>query len=624
MEPAEQGEPMSTNCGRLLRVNLSTGAGVWEPIPSDHHQRFIGGRGLGIRYLYEELGAQTDPLGPENKLLLLSGALGGTKAMGFGRWIAMTRSPQTFGLARSVGGGNLAAFLKFAGCDLLILEGKAPQPSHLLIDGDGPRLLPADHIWGLDTQETQRVLKDTHGKRTQTGCIGPAGEKLVRYAVIAHGTRTASRCGVGTVMGSKNLKAVSINVPAKPLQPARPERFAALLQQHASILKDHKRRVKMHTFGTTFLAEMTRLMGILPVKNFQMGDMEDIEGIFTDAYAAMRVGTHGCYNCMTRCGQIHEVTDGPYRGSWSEGPEYETIWAFGSQVGNTDAAVTVAADNLCDVLGLDTISTGNTIGFAMELFQRGILTTADTGGMELRWGDGQALMDLIRKIANREGIGEILAEGVKRAAEIIGKGADRYAIHCKGLELPAYEPRAAKIHGLSMATSNIGGSHMYGYARQEIAGKHDPRPVDRFADSGNGDIAALNQIGKALEETGILCNFADSGMTQDLLANMYAAGTGFEECADVEYLHLVGERIVTLERCFNIRFGFSRKDDALPHRMVTEPLENAGAATGQVVRNLDALLDEYYQALGYDGDGKPTAKRLQTLGIDDIVSHETK
>jgi aldehyde:ferredoxin oxidoreductase len=465
---------------------------------------------------------------------------------------------------------------------------------------------------------TQKTLEGEHGKRTQTACIGPAGERLVRFATITHGSRTASRCGVGTVMGAKNLKAISIVAKARPLEPYDKARYAELLKEHTAILKEHKRRVKMHTFGTTFLAQMTREMGILPVKNFQTADMEGIEALFTDGYANMRIGTHGCFNCMTRCGQVHQVTTGPYAGAKSEGPEYETIWAFGAEVGNTEVGATVKADNLCDLLGLDTISTGSAIGFAMELFQRGIITTDDTDGMELRWGDHRAMLHLIEKIGKREGFGRLLGEGTKRAAEIIGKGAERYAIHAKGLELPAYEPRAAKTHGLSMATSNIGGSHMYGYARQEISGKPDPRPVDRFADEGNGDIAAYNQIEKALEETGILCNFADSGMTHELLGKLIAAATGFEECQDVTHLKLVGERIVCLERCYNVREGFSRKDDTLPERMLTEPLTNAGPATGQIVRNLDGLLDEYYRSLGYTGDGIPTEEKLRELGLDTL------
>jgi aldehyde:ferredoxin oxidoreductase len=254
----------------------------------------------------------------------------------------------------------------------------------------------------------------------------------------------------------------------------------------------------------------------------------------------------------------------------------------------------------------------------MELFQRGILTKDDTDGVELKWGDHQAVLDLIEKIAAREGLGRILGEGTRRAAAAIGKGAQYYAMHSKGLEIPAYEPRAAKTHGLSMATSNIGASHMYGYARQEIAGRGGPRAVDRFADEGNGDIASYNQIGKALEETGILCNFADSGMTHELLGKLLAAGTGHEEFDDVDYLRLVGERIICLERCFNVRDGFSRKDDTLPQRMLTEPLPNAGPATGQVIRNLDGLLDEYYDSLGYSREGIPTEKKLTELGLDNV------
>jgi len=610
---------MSTYTGSFLRVNLSSGAITRDRVPIDLRKKFIGGRGFGISYLFSETRPGTDALAEENKLLFLPGALAGTNAHGFGRWIVMTKSPLTGGLARAVGGGNFAAFIKFAGYDFIVIEGRSPVPSYLLIHEDGVEIRDAADLWGLDTQLTQEALAAKHGKRTQSACIGPAGERLVRFAAITHGTRTASRCGVGTVMGAKNLKAIAINAKAISPKAHDEELFKALVKEHSGILKDHKRRIKMHTFGTTFLAQMTREMGILPVKNFQTGNLEGIENLFTEAYARMRTGSHGCFNCITRCGQVHEVKEGPYQGARSEGPEYETIWAFGPQVGNIDVGATVAADRLCDLLGLDTISTGSAIGFAMELFQRGIITQKDTDGMELSWGDHHAVLELIRKIANREGFGKLLGEGTKRAAEAIGKGAERYAMHAKGLELPAYDPRAAKIHGLSMATSNIGGSHMYGYARQEISGKPDPRPVDRFADEGNGDIAAYNQIDKALEETGILCNFADSGMTYELLGKLLAAATGFNEFEDVNYLRLVGERIVCLERAYNVREGFSRKDDHLPERMTSEPLTNAGPATGSMVRNLDRLLDEYYDALGYDLNGVPTRRKLQELALEDVA-----
>jgi aldehyde:ferredoxin oxidoreductase len=609
---------MSTYTGFFLKVNLSSGVVSRDRVPVDLQEKFIAGRGFGISYLFSETRPGIDPLSEENKLLFLPGVLAGTNAHGFGRWIVMTKSPLTGGLARAVGGGNFAAFIKFAGYDFITIEGRSSVPSYLLIHEDGAEIKAAADLWGLDTQLTQQALARTHGKRTQTACIGPAGERLVRFATITHGTRTASRCGVGTVMGAKNLKAIAINVRTKSLDPQHEELFKALVKKHSEILKDHKRRIKMHTFGTTFLAQMTREMGILPVRNFQTGNMEGIENLFTEAYSRMRTGSHGCFNCITRCGQVHEVKDGPYQGSRSEGPEYETIWAFGPQVGNIDVGATVEADRLCDLLGLDTISTGSVIGFAMELFQRGVITREDTGGLELNWGDHRAILEMIKKIANREGFGKLLGEGTKRAAEAIGKGSEKYAMHSKGLELPAYDPRAAKIHGLSMATSNIGGSHMYGYSRQEISGKSDPRPVDRFADEGNGDIAAYNQIAKALEETGILCNFADSGMTYELLGSLLAAATGFEEFEEVDYLKLVGERIICLERAYNVREGFSRKDDRLPERMTKEPLTSAGPATGSMVRNLDRLLDEYYDALGYDRNGVPTRRKLQELGLGDI------
>jgi aldehyde:ferredoxin oxidoreductase len=607
---------MSSYASYLLRVNLSSGSVSREPISRSFQRKFVGGRGFGIGYLFDEVKPGIDPLGEDNKLILMTGALAGTSARGFGRWIAMTKSPLTDALARAVGGGNFAAYIRFAGYDLIILEGKAEKPSLLMIDGNKVEVKDASKLWGLDTKETQDAICEKYGSRAQTACIGPAGERLVRYATITHGTRTASRCGVGTVMGSKNLKAVTILAKASPPKASNEALFRELNMKHGAILKDHKRRVKMHKFGTTFLAIMTREMGILPVKNFQMGDMEGIENLFTEAYQKMRIGSHGCYNCVTRCGQVHEVKDGLYVNSISEGPEYETIWAFGSQVGNTDAGATVEADRMCDLLGLDTISTGSSIGFAMELYQRGIISGSHTDGMDLKWGDTRSVMSLIRKIAYREGFGSILGEGTRRAADIIGNGAYKYAIHCKGLELPAYEPRAAKIHGLSMATSNIGGSHMYGYARQEISGKDDPRPVDRFADHGYGDVAAYNQICKALEETGILCNFADSGMNYELLGGLLASATGFSEFDDLDYLKLVGERIVTLERCFNVREGFSRKDDTLPERMLTEPLANAGPATGEIVRNQDALLDEYYDALGYNSLGIPSEQRLRKLDLN--------
>lgn len=609
---------MSTYAGRFLRINLTKKSFQTELIPENVKKDWVGGRGFGIRYLYDEIKPGIDPLGPENKLLFLTGVLGGTTAQGFSRYIVMGKSPSTGCVGRAVGGGNFGAQIKFAGVDFLLVEGASEHPVYLFIDERGVQFLDASHLWGLDTQETQRRISEFHGPAIQSACIGPAGEKGVRFATITHGRRTASRCGMGTVMGSKKLKAIAIHAKGKII-PNNPSAFKEAVEKQISILKTHPRRVRMTDCGTTILIEVADHLGCYPTRNFQAGRMEGIEKLFPEEFAKIKLKNFGCYRCMTRCGQVHEVKEGVLKGAYSEGPEYETIWAFGGQVGNNDLATIVMADSLCDHLGLDTISTGNAIGFAMELFEKGIISKKETDGLDLCWGNTQTILSLVEKIGRREGLGRLLGEGVRRAAEQIGRGAERYAMHSKGLELPAYEPRSIKGYGLSYATSNIGGSHMYGRPRQEIYGTSDPRPVDRFTEEGKGDIVALVQKQQAAEEVVIVCAFGNSGLTPSLLGELLASGSGIEEFKDPIYLEEVGEGIVCLERCFNVREGFNRKDDTLPERMFTEQLLNAGEATGQMIRNMDALLDEYYDAFGYDRRGIPTPQRLTQLGLKEVA-----
>jgi aldehyde:ferredoxin oxidoreductase len=531
--------------------------------------------------------------------------------------MAITRSPLTGAYGRAVGGGKFGAYLKFCRIEFLVLEGRAEEPSYVLVEGETARVLPAADLWGLDTWETQQRLKALHGERVQSAVIGPAGESGVRFATINNEWRTASRCGVGTVMGSKRIKAVCLAPGQRWLPPLGDEaRFKDMVAAQARMLREHPRRKKMTALGTTLMTLRMDEMGLFPVKNFQEGHLPNVEAISAEKFQELKVGDYGCYGCSTRCGNIFRVREGLYRGAESEGPEYETIFAFGGEVGNTEIGAIIAGDRLCDLLGIDTISTGVAIGFAMELAEKGILKENDLDGLDLRWGNHRALLALIEKIGRREGLGRLLGEGVRRAAQTIGQGAEAYAMHSKGLEFPGYEPRSAKAHGLSYATSNIGGSHMYGYARQEISGAREPREIDRFADNEKGDIAAFNQINKAREETLILCNFADSGITREWLAGLLEAATGLAEFKDLSHLDRVGERIVTLERCFNVREGFSRREDTLPRRMLEEPLQNAGPATGEVYRSFDRLLDEYYQALGYDSQGRPGEAVLQDLGLE--------
>jgi aldehyde:ferredoxin oxidoreductase len=490
---------------------------------------------------------------------------------------------------------------------------------------DRCQILDAGELWGKNTAETQQWLKERHGRNTRAACIGPAGERLVKYACIASERRTAGRCGAGTVMGSKNLKAIAINAE-RSLDLHDPAAFKQLVKEQLGSIKANKGYLRHKEMGTTATQDATLDLGMYPVKNFRYGRMQDYRKLLGEEYRKLRTGEFGCYSCLARCGKIHNVTSGPYAGAHSEGPEYESIWAFTGSIDSTSIEATIAADQLCDDLGLDTISTGAAIAFAYELYEKGILTSGDTDGLELAYGDHSALMPLIQKIALREGFGDILAEGAMRAAAAIGHGSEAYAMHVKGLELSAYEPRASKSQGYNYATANIGASHNYGYAIQEVRGVPVPRKVDRFAEEENADIVIYNQDRTATIEVGIACIFAAGwGWFPDVFSRMLAAATGIEQFADVDYLGKVGERIFNLERAFNVREGFSRKDDYLPQRLRTEPLHTLGApGEGEMVREHDKFLDRYYQLRGWTKDGIPTPEKLRELGLGHVLGDMRK
>jgi aldehyde:ferredoxin oxidoreductase len=608
---------MPTYTGNLLRVNLSTGQITTENIDKSIFEDFIGGRGLGISYLHRELEPNTDPLGEDNKLLLLNGPLAGTNAQAVSRWIACTKSPLTGAVARSVAGADFGAWLKFAGYDLIIIEGKANQPVYIHLTNESCQIRDARDIWGKNTLETQELLNQRHGETTRSACIGPAGENLVNYAAIVSARRTAGRCGTGTVMGSKKLKAIAINAQRRVHQ-HDPDMFKQLVKEQISLIKANKVYHKHAEWGTTDTHDTTNLLGIYPVRNFRFGQQNGHEKLSAEEYRRLRTGEFGCYSCMAQCGKEHTVSSGPYAGALSEGPEYESIWAFSGPIDSDNIEATIAADQMCDDLGIDTISTGNIIGFAYELYEKGILTKKDSDGLNLTYGNHQSMIALIKKIAYREGIGNILAEGSRKAAAIIGKGAEAYAIHVKGLELPAYEPRGSKCQGFNYATSNIGGSHAYGYAGQEVLGWPFPRIVDPFAEEENADVVVFNQNRNAMGEVGVVCSFSMGwGWFPALFSKMLVATTGIDQFADIDYLWKVGERIVNLERCFNSNQGFSREHDTLPPRILREPLlAEETPSNGQMVKNQDKFLDRYYQIRGWTKEGIPTPQKLKELNID--------
>jgi aldehyde:ferredoxin oxidoreductase len=608
---------MKGHAGRLLRVNLSSGKAVDEPLPLPVARDFIAGRGFGIKYLYDELAPRIDPLGEENKLILVPGLLAGTPAQSMARWLAYAKSPLTGCVARACGGGDFGAWMKFAGYDLIILEGKADRPVYVYVTRDGAEIKDAREIWHKDTASTQEWLSGEHGNDIRTACIGPAGEKLVKYAAIVTGRRTASRCGVGTVMGSKLVKAVTIKA-SRNVNLHDPEGFGRIVKEQIAIMRSTKGYDEKREFGTTDGAFKNNFLGIYPTRNYRYGDLEDFSTLTEEPYKKIRVGEFGCYSCSIRCGKIHEVTDGPYAGARSEGPEYESYWVFSGPIESNDIGATVAADQLCDDLGLDTISTGNTIGFAYELYEKGIITESDTGGLELTYGNHQALLKLIGMIGRREGFGDLLAEGSARAAKSIGKGAEQYAMQVKGLELAGYEPRGTKGTGFAYATSTIGGSHNNGSVVFQEFGLPMPRAVERFTEEGKTDLVIYNQNTSGLE-VGIACAFATlfcGDWYERLFPGMLQAATGIEEFADWDYLNMVGDKIWNLERVFNVREGFDRRHDTLPRRFLTEPLHTRKAeGEGQVIRNLEGFLDEYYQMRGWTNNGIPSPDKLRKLGL---------
>ncbi len=611
---------MSGYMNRILRVNLSDAKFSEESLGETLIHDYVGGRGFGVKLLYDDMKPGSDPLGESNELIFLTGPLAGTNAQSFGRLKVFFKSPLTGTYFKSAAGGHFGAELKFAGFDGIILSGVAEKPVYLWIHDGKYELRNADYLWGLDCDDTHTLIREElHDPLVRVACIGPAGENGVKYAGIFSDRRAAGRGGGGAVMGAKRLKAIVCRGSSR-VEVADREAFTTAVKKQ---IKEYQANPMFAGFSQsgTQIAEFTNVLGMYPTKNFREGVLPNWQEIEGAAYAKLRVRKTQCHVCMVHCGNLTRVYSGKYAGAWSEGPEYETTWAFTGPVNKADIGLTVAADKLCDDLGLDTISTGSSIGFAYELYERGIITAKDTGGLELAFGNNEPVMALIRQIAYRQGFGAVLADGTREAARHIGKEAEQYAIQVKGLELPAYDPRGAKSHGLNLLTSNIGADHNTGYSAQELFGSPVPKPVDRFAVEGKGELTKWNQDLTALFETGILCSFIPSmGMLSvETFGKLLSAATGISDFADASYLWHVGERIYNLERMFNVREGLTSKDDMFPKRLTSEPMP-VGPSKGQVFE-AEALLKDYYRARGWNiRTGIPTATKLKGLGLSFAVT----
>ena len=614
---------------RILRINLSNGALTVEEPGLAYFRRYLGGWNIVADVLLREVPKGADPLGPENKLVFAPGVLTGLPFPGASRNTVGARSPLTGAFGAAEVGGLFGGELKRAGFDAIIVEGASPKPVYLWIKDGQAELRDAGHLWGKTTKDTREALQtELDDKRIGCAMIGPGGENLVRYACVMNETKDAAgRTGLGAVMGSKKLKAVAVR-GTKRLGAANPEKIRELTSVMVQGIEAGEHNPNLHKYGTGAHLEDMVPTGNLPTRNFRDGDFAAAAEISANSILEKHNGKmDGCWGCAMRCKKVVR-TGAPLKVDPAYGgPEYETIAALGSCCGVEDTAVICKANELCNANSLDTISTGVTIAFAMECFENGLLTLEDTGGIDLRFGNGEALLAVIEKIARREGIGALLAEGVARAAKKIGQGSERFAMHVKGQELPMHEPRFKRALAIAYAVSPTGADHCHALHDSGLGNATDEGLMSSAVLRGMGILEPIPVQNLGPEKArATLYNMAYQVMLNSLsfclmipwkmdqVVELVRAGTGW----DVSIYELIkaGERALTLARVFNAREGFTAADDYLPERSYG-PTRNGALAEGGIDRQaLRQALNTYYAMAGWDREtGVPTREKLQELGV---------
>ena len=584
--------------GKIIKVDLSNGKQEILEISDDIRRKYLGGRGLGVKLYTEICSPQTEPLSPQNAMIFMTGPLTGIIPTA-GRFQVISRSPLTNTICDSSSGGVFGAMLKKTGIDGFIVTGKAAKPVYVLIADNGIEIKDAAHLWGKNTQQTRDILTEKYSAKASVASIGQAGENQVIYSAIMNDKdRAAGRGGMGAIMGSKNLKAV-VAIGSKEIPVADPEGLKELLLKVDRLIdKNPVTGKSLQLLGTSVLVNVINAHGMYPTENFQRGVFNDAEGTSGEKIAEVLLQKRSaCFKCPIACGRSTKTEN-----KEGEGPEYETVWAFGAQLGINDLTKITEANYLCNELGLDTITTGSTIGCAMELYEKGAFPH------ELKWGDAGILKSLVEDIAHKRGIGAELALGSQRLAEKYGR--PELAMQVKGMEIPAYDPRGVQGQALSYATSNRGGCHMRAYMiATEILGS--PVFMDRYSIKGKPEIVALLQDISAVVDSMILCRFLQFAISISTFTEMLNVVTGLD-FSDDELME-AGKRIYTLEREFNSKAGFTRKDDLLPPRFLEEELEE-GSSRNRIVQ-LDKMLDEYYTVRCWNRKGIPTAETLKKLKI---------
>ncbi len=599
---------------KILRIDLSNNK-IKDEIPDDKLLRdYIGGCGLASKLIVDEINGNTNPLGAENKLLFMTGPLVGTTAPSNGRHVVCSKSPLTNIWGEAHSGGRFGPELKFAGIDGLIFEGQSNNPVYLKIDDESIEIKDASHIWGKDTYETEKALKSELGdKKYKVASIGQAGENLLKISSVMNDMgRAAGRCGLGAVMGSKKLKAIVVKGTKKPT--IADERFNTMALEFRKRISE--RGGILRKYGTPIAIRNLSKFGDIPIKNWQLGDWEGLETINEIANLSILKKPISCYGCPVGCGRNIEIKEGNYK-TEGAGPEYETLAAFGSSCLNANLESIVKCNDICNRYGLDTISTGTTVAFALECFEKGLISREELG-FELNWGDHEAIVKMTELMANNEGFGKIFNNGTKIASEKI-KGSNEFAVHVKGLEIPMHDPRAFYSMGLEYATGNRGASHLEGTPFKVALGSLMPeiginKIVDRFETSGKGRITALTQNVNAVSNSTIMCVFVRDYINASDFTRLLNYATGFDYT--VSELLKIGDRIHNVKRVFNILCGITEKDDTLPPRSL-EPTKEGGNAG--MVPDMKSMLKEYYEFRGWK-NGIPTKEKLKELNLNYLIS----
>ncbi|HUY00725.1 MAG TPA: aldehyde ferredoxin oxidoreductase family protein [Candidatus Deferrimicrobium sp.] len=610
---------------KLLRVNLTTLKSEDYPLDPEKTKMFIGGAGLACRMMYDLVDQNTDPLGPENPLFFMTGPLTGTNVPTAGRTTITAKSPLTKIWGESSCGGTFAAWLRFAGYDGILVEGQAKNLVSLYIKDGSVEIKDASHLKGKNTFETKEILvKELNDENIRIMCIGPAGENLVKFASIVHPDArksVAGRTGLGAVMGSKRLKAIVVQSTKKEIPVADPEKLKEQSKEIAKVVMENFGNQMFQSLGTAGYVDMGNAMGDLSSKYFTLGENPDAYNVSGSTMKEkILVKNTGCYRCPVRCGREIEIKEGKYKLLPNPGPEYENIGALGTNLMIGDLEAVSYLSLLCDKMGMDTISCGVTIGFALYLYEKGLLTKNETGGIELTWGNPELVEKLIHMITTRQGFGDLLAEGSRRLAEKFEVSQDEVAA-VKGLEIPFHDPRAYSGMALTYAFSTRGACHNHADYYLATIGNIGPgvyplgvESLDRFQSEGVAKSVALLEDYRALYGSLIMCVFVNPPPEHVINALNYALGTNY----DMDAIKLIGERILTMKRLFNHKMGLTAKDDRLP-KIILQPLEGG---QDKHVPDFPLMLREYYAFRNWDPEtGKPSKEKLEKLGLAEFIPY---